>query len=460
MSTPVAERRSTARRLSLDDLPVPRTDIELSDPPRYLRFTGEVGTPTKIVALIRFHTHPMGVVVLDATRGPEWSTHAPQVWAEVGDAVNSHLESDGLRRVSDVNALSSGACLQNPSESKGPRCLRRRDEVLERAPFITVVVATHDRPESARACLDALTSMVYPGFEIVVVDNDPSDERTARMVMSYQDARVRYLREDQRGLASAHNCGLAAARGPIVAFVDDDVVVDAHWLTAIAEAFTSTDGVGCVTGLILPAQLETPAQLLLEQHGGFDKGFEMRCFDDDRMRPADRLFPFTAGQFGSGANMAFDTAILRALGGFDPAIGAGTFARGGDDLASFFRVVTAGHRLVYQPAAVVWHRHHRDMPALCNQAYGYGVGLGAFVASSVTRNPRTILTLLRRLPRGLGYALRSSSTRNRDRYTDLPAEIATLERRGLLFGPIAYLVSRWRTRHFSSLQSYGPGGTP
>lgn len=436
-----AERPAAARMITLEDLPVPRTDVELSSPPQVLDLVGDRTSSTKIMALVRLHGHPVGLVVLDGRHGLHWHDHRDAVWSAVGEGVNTHLSSDGLAAVSRPEAL----CSSTAGADATPRCRIVRDETLEHAPFVTVVVATRDRTDSARICLDALTAMDYPAFEVLVVDNDPPDDETARMVASYGDPRVRYLREDRRGLSSAHNCGLDAARGPIIAFVDDDVVVDRHWLTAVAEAFASTDGVGCVTGLILPAQLETPAQLLLEQHGGFDKGFEMRVFDR-RERSSDPLFPFTAGQFGSGANMAFDTAILRELGGFDPAIGAGTFARGGDDLAGFFRVVTAGHRLVYQPGAVVWHRHHRDMSALRNQAYGYGVGLGAFVASSIARDPRALFGLLRRLPRAADRILRTSSEHNRARYDKLPGGLATLERRGVLFGPAAYLVSRWRTR--------------
>lgn len=143
--------------------------------------------------------------------------------------------------------------------------------------------------------------------------------------------------------------------------------------------------------------------------------------------------------------MAFDTEVLRRLGGFDPAIGIGTFARGGDDLAAFFRVVL-GHRVVYQPGAIVWHRHHREMAALRNQAFGYGVGLGAFLTSVLVREPRMWPLLLRRLPTAVVYAFSASSARNRGRYDGWPSALARLEKRGLLSGPVAYAVSRWRTR--------------
>lgn len=427
------ERRralTTPSLIAIDDLPIARTEIELSAPTAEIALASDASEPAKILALVRLHTHPMGVVILDGGLGRSWDAHAPAVWATLGSTIDAHLASDRADPVDEVI----------------PVCVRHRRNVLAGARPITVIVATRDRPASLRRCLESLLRMDYPCFDILVVDNDPPTDETADLIAECFAQQVRYVRENRRGLASAHNCGLEAADGEIVAFVDDDVLVDRHWLTGIAEGFATTPDVGCVTGLILPEQLSTPAQLLLERHGGFDKGFDARVFDMGRHRPEDPLFPFTAGKFGSGANMAFDTGILRRLGGFDAATGVGTYARGGDDLAAFFRVVVAGHALVYQPSAVVWHRHHQDTAALRNQAYGYGVGLGAFLTSAVVHEPKMLAALLRRAPKGVAYAFASSSHRNRGRYDGWPRELARLEKRGLLSGPAAYAVSRWRTR--------------
>ncbi|GAS86898.1 glycosyltransferase family 2 protein [Mycolicibacterium brisbanense] len=432
-----------SRMAGLEDLPIGRAEIELSAPATDLVLADDLRAATKIMALVRLHSYPVGVTLLDGDLGLSWEAHAPAVWAALGGEVNRHLAADGYPAVESLAELA--VTTDAPTL---PGCLHRRESVLATAPFATVAVATRNRPDSLRGCLEALQQLSYPSYEIVVVDNDPTTDETANMVKEIFGPRVRYIRENRRGVASAHNCALEAARGEIIAFVDDDVVVDTHWLTGIAEGFAAGDDVGCVTGLILPAELVTPAQLLLEKHGGFDKGFEQRVFDTGRNRPQDKLFPFTAGRLGSGANMAFHTAKLRRLGGFDAALGIGTFARGGDDLAGFFQVVVAGHQLVYQPGAVAWHRHHREMSALQNQSYGYGMGLGAFLASSLWRNPRMLAQVLRRLPSGFTYAFSDSSTRNEGRYDGWPPELARLERRGLLLGPGAYAVSRWRSRRW------------
>ena len=433
------------------NLPVVPVEIELGDSLGHFTVICEKlrarGVGTALV-LVRLHTHPLGLVLLNTDKGASSTACAREIRMALGELADSHLAMDGLP------LLGSSAANGFHAGSSWP-CLHRRSALLAQAPPASVIVATRNRPDSLATCLDSLLRLNYPHYEIIVVDNDPSDDRTASMVRTRYRAssRVHYVREDIRGLASAHNRGVAEASGRILAFTDDDVIVDSEWLAAIAEGFTAADDVGCVTGLILPAELETPAQLLIELHGNFGKGFESCVYHRERDRPADPLFPFTAGRFGSGANMAFDATALHELGGFDPATGAGTFARGGDDLSAFFRVVTRGRHLVYRPDALVWHRHCQELAGVSAQAYGYGVGLGAYLASAMAHEPTMWPALLRRLPAGVAYALRRSSSGIEDRSETWPAEYAAwlkelsrLELRGLLWGPLAYAISRRRTR--------------
>jgi len=200
--------------------------------------------------------------------------------------------------------------------------------------------------------------------------------------------------------------------------------------------------VGCVTGLILPAELETRAQFWTERHGGFGKGFTRRIFDFEGNRPPGPLFPFTAGQFGSGANMAFSMEAIRRIGGFDPALGAGTLARGGDDLASFCAVLKAGYQLIYEPEAIVWHYHRRGEEGMRRQAFGYGVGLGAYLTKLIVDKPSTVFQLFRALPAGLAHMFGPSAPKNQRLPDDYPASLVWRERLGILAGLPGYLQSR------------------
>jgi O-antigen biosynthesis protein len=330
-------------------------------------------------------------------------------------------------------------------------------------PFTTVVVATRERAGQLARALDSLLAQDHPRFEIVVVDNAPVTDETRELVERKYAERVRYVCEPVPGLAAAHNAGLDAVRGEVVAFTDDDVVADPRWLTELTAPLAADAGLGCSTGLILPARLTTPAQVLLESHGGFAKGFTPRTYDPARPPGDEPLFPFTAGRFGSGANMAFRTAVLRSVGGFDPATGAGTAARGGDDLYGFVRVLAQGHRLHYTPYALVWHHHRETWRDLETQAYGYGAGLTAYLTAVLVNRPALLPAFLARLPRGLAHARTLTAVRGTDaadgtgtgtgtpgdhdvRTHPWPRRLSRLQRRGMVYGPVGYLRARYALR--------------
>jgi len=401
------------------------------------------GHHRRVLTLVRLHDAPLGLV--DLTRGEEGldaDAYAREIWRSLGPRINEHLQADGLVAAGELGT--SG--IASPAQ---PKCFAERAAFKTSAPFASVVVATRDRPESLRRCLESLLEMDYPHFEIVVVDSAPSSDATAMLLkQSFGEYRqIRYLRESRPGLAVAHNHALMAIDADIIAFTDDDVIVDALWLLQLVKAFAVSENVACVTGLILPRELETPAQLWVEQYVGFNKGFSRRLFDLKDNRPTDPLFPFSAGVFGSGANMAFKTAALREIGGFDPALGAGSGGRGGDDLAAFFDVVTSGYAIVYEPAAINWHQHRRDYAGLRKQMYGYGVGLTAYLTKTLMDRPGRIFEFAAKMPRGLIHAIDSRSAKNARKSADYPSELTSAERRGMLYGPIAYLASRWRAQN-------------
>ena len=456
---------SLASSTGLDDLvdfrPTAVAEVELQfglksllETSAYRTTDFDVSTRPALV-LVRLHSHPLGLANLNlASRNPRgpWSEIVTKLF---GQSIADHLKNvDGFGDCAafDVWDGHPPATLE---------CLADRRHLLSSAPFVSVIIATRERTDKLARCLDSLKRLAYPKFEVLVVDNCRETDCTERVVRAYADGKIgiRYLREDERGLGAAHNRGLSEARGDIVAFTDDDVEVDQHWLAELAAPFLSTPGVGGVTGLILPGELETPAQVMLESHGRFSKGFLPRDIDLEKNRPADRLFPFTVGRLGSGANMAFETAFLRGIGGFDPALGTGTSARGGDDLAALFRLLVAGRTLAYRPGAIVWHYHHREVGAVVNQADGYGVGLGAYLTSVGLRKPRVAASMFSRLPAATLYAWRHSSAS-----TVSDGDISSVlegtvpqwtnalgrrQMRGILKGPTAYMKScavHWQYR--------------
>jgi len=392
--------------------------------------------------LVRLHTQPLGIVELTLDKN-EVSPHeyVQHIWSAFNAQMNEHLQQDGLPSISDLDE-------RGIAHPRTPRCLEERERFCVDAPFVSVIVSTHDRPERIATCLRSLVALEYPRYEIIIVDNAPSTTATAELIQrTYRDVpQVRYIREDRPSPSHARNCGMMAASGEILAFVDDDVILDTHWLTELVRAFSLAEDVACVTGLVLPMELETPAQFWFEEYGGFSKGYTRRIFDMKENRSEAPLHPYTAGRFGTGASMAFTAAFLRSVGGFDPALGAGTPAQNGEDIAVFFQVITQGYKLVYQPAALVYHLHRRHYRELCKQIYTYGVGLTAYLTKSLLDNPRLLVDFVIKVPYGLFFSLSSRSSKNSKKSIHYPKELIRLERKGMLYGTFAYLQSRWALR--------------
>lgn len=433
-------------------VPIKVTEVEIDRPLPDLTFEGYGEPPAwpGLKVLVRLHNAPLGIIQT-TTSGPVMKAGdlAACIQQELGEVIAAHLERDGLDGSQPLTARGL------PAKGK-PQCVEKREALLKDAPLASVIIATRNRADRLSTTLDSVLGQHYPSFEVVVVDNASSnyDTRTLLETHYHDHPNVKYVREDRPGLASAHNAGIVHAGGEIMAFADDDLRIDPQWLAILVAAFKSMDHVGCVTGMIMPMELEEPAQVWFDQYGRLNKGLEQQIFDLEDHRRDSPLYPYAAGSFGSGANMAFSREVLDAIGGFDTAMGTGTSARGGDDLAAFFDVIAAGFRLIYEPAALVWHSHPSKYEQLQRQAYGYGMGLGAYLARTVARHPRHALTMLARLPRGVDHILNPASPKNVVKPADYPKELDRLERKGMLAGPFGYIRSRWETRAWSSIEAY------
>lgn len=256
-------------------------------------------------------------------------------------------------------------------------------------PSLTVAICTKDRPENLARCLESLLKLQNrgsegsPGFEILVVDNAPSDKRTKELIAALPG--VLYVQEPKPGLDFARNRALQEATGEILAFLDDDVTVDGQWLDGLVEAWAENPDAAAFTGLVLPYELATEAQILFEQRGGFRRGFEKIRYG--KTLPNNSLYPCGAGMFGAGCNMAFRREVLFKLGGFDEALDTGAPLPGGGDLDIFYRVIRAGYPLVYEPQYLVFHQHRREYEKLRHQYWTWGLGFMAFVVKSYQNDP-------------------------------------------------------------------------
>ncbi len=263
-------------------------------------------------------------------------------------------------------------CLPISDSGLGSRCLKPA--------AVTVAICTRDRPDLLSKCLKHLlpqrrTEESDSRFDVLVVDNAPSDEQTRVRVAGLDS--VHYVVECKPGLDFARNRAIAAAQGELLAFLDDDVIVDPHWFDGLMEAYAEHPEAGCFTGLVLPMELETDAQILFERRGGFRKGFQKRFFGQELK--GDEFFPCNPGIFGAGCNMAFRLEVLRKIGGFDEALDTGPDLPGGGDLDIFYRLIRQGYGLAYEPGYLVFHQHRRDRKMLRRQYWSWGLGFMAFL---------------------------------------------------------------------------------
>jgi glycosyltransferase involved in cell wall biosynthesis len=406
-------------------------DVELLDdgppasvarPPHPLDRATLVPGPASV--LVRAHGSPLARVTVDLPEGTDGEALLAQVRPLVAEELEAHLRED------------AGA-----ARSAGTGTCHAWLPVPDPAPSVTVVIPTVGRADLG-PCLDSLFAQDYAPFDVVVVDNSrTAQQRTVvERILENRSAgfdRLRCVREPEPGISPARNCGLAVSTAQITVFVDDDVVVDPRWLRALVAAFGAGPDVSCVTGLLLPWQLETAEQNWFEQYGGFGKGFRRRVYDLDEHRGDSPLYPYLPGQYGTGANIAFDTAFLRGLGGFDRVLGGRHPIIGGEDLDVLLRTVLAGGRLVYEPNALMWYQPFREYESLRRQMVIYGRGLSAVILKAALADRRVAVDIARRLPAGLRFLLARDSSKNALKQ-DFPADLSRRELAGVVSGPFAF----------------------
>jgi GT2 family glycosyltransferase len=200
---------------------------------------------------------------------------------------------------------------------------------------VSVVIPTHDRAERLRSLLGSIE-----GADEVVVAADRPSEAVLRVL---EDFDVRIVRASG-GPAVARNAGWRAARGELIAFVDDDCVAAAGWLAALRGA---ADGAAVVQGRVAPLPAE-----------------------EGRLGPFSRTLRVEgAGPFFQTANILYPRALLERLGGFDEAYAYPA----GEDTDLGWRAREAGAEVRFAPDALVWHAVHELGPvAMARDAARWG----------------------------------------------------------------------------------------
>ena len=218
--------------------------------------------------------------------------------------------------------------------------------------MISVVIATYNRRSLLERTLGALEAQRVPrgGFEVILADNGSTDGTSALLAAVQARGRVdlRVVTVAEPGNSAALNVAMPQATVDVLAFTDDDVVPDPGWLEALERAFEAPE-VDFVAGRILPIwEAPPPAWLSPALYGVIavpDGGPDRREIEGTNSS----IMPI-------GTNLALRRGVIDRLGGWRTDLGKlrGTL-RTGEDHEFFVRMLRAGCRGVYEPAARVEH---------------------------------------------------------------------------------------------------------
>lgn len=253
-------------------------------------------------------------------------------------------------------------------------------------PPVSVVVASYNGARTLGPCLESLTSLSYPDYEVILVD-DGSTDGTPELAARFPT--VRFVRHSHNlGLSNARNTGIAAARGAIVAFTDADCRVDEDWLHYLAGDLVRSCFVGIGGPNLLPAEDTCVAAVVQLAPGG----------------PTHVLLTDRVAEHLPGCNMAFWKWALEEIGCFDP-----VFRKAGDDVDVCWRLQQRGFELGFSPAALVWHYRRSTVREYLRQQHGYGQA----EALLERKHPESFSPLGGSMWRGRIYAPHEASVRSR-----------------------------------------------
>lgn len=217
----------------------------------------------------------------------------------------------------------------------------------KKMPKISVVVCTYNGSATIQKCLEGISRIDYPNYEVIVV-NDGSTDHTASIVEKFN---VKLISTTNHGLSSARNTGMYNASGEIIAYIDDDAWPDQHWLQYIAHAYSSSDH-ACIGGPNISP---------------YDTGFISACVANAPGGPVHVLETDEIAEHVPGCNMTFRRDALMKIGGFDP-----VFRTAGDDVDTCWRIQESGRTIGFHPSALVWHQRRDSLKAYWRQQKGYG----------------------------------------------------------------------------------------
>ncbi|MDB6039659.1 MAG: glycosyl transferase family 2, partial [Verrucomicrobiales bacterium] len=207
---------------------------------------------------------------------------------------------------------------------------------------------TYNGARTLKVCLQSLTKLNYPNYEVVLVD-DGSTDSSPEIASEFKS--IRYIRQKNFGLSVARNTGIKASTGEIVAFTDSDCRADEDWLYYLISDLLRSEFAAMGGHNFLPPEDSWIATSVMVSPGG----------------PAHVMLTDHEAEHIPGCNMAFYKWALEEIGGFDP-----VFTKAGDDVDVCWRIQQAGLKIGFSSSGFVWHYRRSTVEAYLKQQRGYG----------------------------------------------------------------------------------------
>lgn len=247
-------------------------------------------------------------------------------------------------------------------------------------PVVSLITGTYnagDRIQTLLESLEKVESTPEIPWEVIIVDNNSTDD-TPDVIQDYVSksiVRIKFLRETKQGVSRARNKGIRHAKGEILAFVDQDCVLDPSWLLAVVREFRSCPELSMIGGR-------------LELFDARDKPISIRTATDRE------AISITSGNLGAipGCNMAVRRSVFDAVGLYDARLGPGAPVPIGEDIDLIYRIARKGFRIEYTPDVLVYHNHGRRTDAAYKATWKlYVIGKGVFFGKYILRGRVEVL---------------------------------------------------------------------
>ena len=226
---------------------------------------------------------------------------------------------------------------------------------------LSIIICTYKRVKKLEKCLQSILHQKIKYIEILVIDQNEGNQLKA-IIKKINNPLVRYFHIKKHGLSFARNYGINLAKGKILAFTDDDCIVDKNLLKNIYLSFQKNKQIIGIFGKVFPYRSE------------LNKGKTCPCtFSNNKKRLITK--PFLHSKYiGFGNNMAFRRKIFIKIGGFKEWLGVGSIGKSAEDAEFVLRVLLKGYKVLYNPKVKVYHNRWLTKEQFRKQCLSYSCG--------------------------------------------------------------------------------------